>query len=314
MAALVLTVAYCFVLFFSCAECSKSDGKIFSAFFSNQAQYYHCPYTFLPRNLDGIVSRLDHLVYAYAAFDLKNYTITLTDANDTNFLAEIVQYKTNYPYLKILISVGGPYFPSSNFSRMVSSKDNRNAFVSGLKSFLTEFGLDGVDLSWHYPCSRPRTIYLERSCEDITALYDSGGSCPDDSMKFLLLVREMREKLGKRVLITVSGPPGPDHWKKMKLQLMSYTIDYWNVATYDYTVSAKEDSYVTAPNAPLIRPSSVSQVRQMSINTTGDAGRRQWDKHVIQNTTESTHMIPSHACRIKLAIIYHESHESNSHL
>lgn len=274
MAALVSAIIFCLVLFTSCAECSKSDGKIFSAFFSNQAQYYHYPYTFLPSNLDGIVSRLDHLVYAYAAFDTDNYTIALTDANDTSFLAEIVQYKTKYPYLKVLISVGGPHFPSSNFSSMVASQANRDAFTRGLKSFLTEFDLDGVDLSWHYPCSRPRTIYLERSrCEDVASLYDSGGSCPDDPTNFLLLVRGMRERLGKQVLITVSGPPGPESLQRgLKLQLMSYTIDYWNVASYDYTASAEVDSFVTAPNAPLIRPKSVSQVRQLSINTTGDGG------------------------------------------
>ena len=272
MAMRILGLVFCLAAVSSGAEFAESRGKIFSAYFSNQAQYHRYPYTFLPDNLDGIVSRLDHVIYAYAAFDLRNYTIALTDANDTRFLAQMIQYKTDYPQLKVLVSIGGPNFPSSNFSSMVSSEARRSAFVNGLKSFLKEFSLDGVDISWHYPCSRPRTIYLERSCEDITVLGDSGGKCPNDSHNFLLLVREMRAGLGEDTLITLSGPATPDHWKHMQLKLMSYSVDYWNVASYDYTISAEKDSFVTAPNAPLKQP-SVSQVRQMSINCTGGLRR-----------------------------------------
>ena len=249
------------------SECSK----IFGAYFPNWAQYRPSPYTYDAESLGGIIARVDHLMYAYAHFD-SNYSLILTDANDTNFIKDITAYKLNNPNLKLLLSVGGHNFPSANFSDMASSQANRAAFIGSVKDFLQSKSFDGLDISWQYPCSYSRTIYIKESCEKVTLKHDQGGTCPGDENNLLLLVKELRKALGNGTLITVAGPAASEISSKITtMQAVSEYIDYWHIETYDYTVSATNvfTSSYTAPNSPLRSPPKQSGLNQGNINDTG---------------------------------------------
>lgn len=180
--------------------------------------------------------------------------------------------KYDNPQLKILISIGGDEFASYKLSDLVSSEFTRSTFIGNLKQFLNAHNLDGVDISWKFPCSVSRTIHKKRQlqCNDITHEYDLGSSCPRDAENFLSLVKEMRSGLGNDTVITVTGPALPNYYKQLYLSKMSEYIDYWHVATYNYTVSASNKSRLTAPNAPLKSPPKSSGVSMWNINTTGE--------------------------------------------
>lgn len=75
-------------------------GKVVGAYFSNSGQYRAKPYTYLPENLEGIVGRLDYLMYAFAYFNSDHYTIEFTDPNDQEFIRQIMKYKVSYPDVK----------------------------------------------------------------------------------------------------------------------------------------------------------------------------------------------------------------------
>ena len=246
--------------------------RIFNAYYPNWGQYRPSPYTYLPDNVTNIAGRIDHLLYAYADFNPHDYAIFLSDANDTSHIQRLTKLKYNHPQLKILISIGGDDFPSNKFSDLVSSEFTRSSFIGNLRRFLNAHNFDGVDISWKFPCSVSRIIHKKHQlqCDDITHEYDSGSSCPTDAENFLFLVKEMRSSLGNETVITVTGPALPNYYKQLYLSKMSDYIDYWHVATYDYTTSASNKSHLTAPNAPLKNPPKSSGISTWNINTTGE--------------------------------------------
>lgn len=274
MAAPLLFSLVTATILLSSTECSK----VFSAYFPNWAYQRESPYAFRPENLSKIVDRLDILIYAYAHIDWSNNSIVLTGANDAEFIQDLTSYKYEHYDLRVLVSVGGENFPSANFSAMAASYETRSTFVQSVKHLLYVHNLDGIDINWQFPCSKKRTIFLPEwenyynsSCETVTfqEIHDSGGKCPDDADNLLYLVQELKTTLPNGTLITLLGPQIKSFWKRLDLKSISHYIDYWHVATYDYTIPALNYSFYTAPNSPLNEPAKSSSTVSWNINATG---------------------------------------------
>ena len=235
-----------------------SCSKIFGGYFPNWAQYREVPYTFTPSNLLEIAERLNHLVYTHIHFDSMNYSIVLTGERDKLFLQKLGNYRDSFPNFKLLVSIGGDEFPSSNFSAMARSNKTRSIFIENLQVFLKKNKLDGVEISWKWPCSSPKIVHKKPfiACESIEMSMDEGSKCPHDASHFLALLREMRHKLKINTIITVSGSPFPEVVKTVPLGLLSKYIDYWYVETFGYALSATNNSQFTAPYSPLYDNSS----------------------------------------------------------
>lgn len=62
--------------------------------------------------------------------------------------------KWSNPELKTLLAIGGWNADNSQYTQMVSSKDNRESFIENSIVFLRTYGFDGLDLDWEYPATR----------------------------------------------------------------------------------------------------------------------------------------------------------------
>lgn len=262
-----------FCIFYA-QECEGS--KLFSGLFPNWAQYRESPYAFSTKHLQGIVGRLDHLLYAHAYFSSDDFQVSYTDPRDKIFIQNLMYYKTSHPQLKVLVSIGGDNFPSKNFSEMVSSNESRTLFISSLQVFLVNNEFDGVNINWKWPCSLQRSIYERQhqnkghgTCDTYTEFLDKGSECPQDSRNFLSLLKEMRQALGNTILITVTGSPFAQQIEHLPTMLYAQFLDYFYVESYGYAVSAANKSYLTAPIAPLNHPPKSMGINIQSINSTG---------------------------------------------
>ena len=250
-------------------------APLFVTYFANWAQYHVAPYgPYTPSKLLPIVDRLDVINYAFAYFDADTFELTQPEPKDSTFYGEIVAMKALHPKLKVVLSVGGWNFPSAHFSAMVSTAANRAKFIASVKSTLAQYQFDGVDIDWEYPCSAPRTDYVKLSCADVKPSADAGGgangtaACGADTGGLLALIQELRAALGAGAIITTASQAGVANAALWDLKAMAQSLSWFNVMSYDYTVSDVVGGRATAPNSPLYPPRSAPTISQQSINST----------------------------------------------
>ena len=127
-------------------------------------------------------------------------------------LKSIVALKKQKPSLKIMLSIGG--WGSGNFSEMAADETNRLAFAADCKKVVDQFGLDGIDMDWEYPTSSSGRI----------------SSSPDDTKNFTLLMRDIRNAIGKNKLLTFASPSNARY---VDFKDVEPYIDFVNIMTYD---------------------------------------------------------------------------------
>lgn len=100
-------------------------------------------------------------------------------------------------------------------SDLASTPANRAAFISGLKTFIAQYGFQGVDLDWEYPATPER------------------GGQPADTEYYVSFVKEMRAAFGGQ-----HGPGitlAPNYWylRGVDAKAMEPHIEFFGFMPYD---------------------------------------------------------------------------------
>ena len=133
-------------------------------------------------------------------------------ATSEDRLRSIVELKKQKPSLKVMLSVGG--WGSGNFSEMAADETNRLAFAAECKRVIQQFGLDGIDLDWEYPTSSAARI----------------SSSPEDKNNFTLLMRDIRNSIGRDKLLTFASASNAGY---VDFKAIEPYVDFVNIMTYD---------------------------------------------------------------------------------
>lgn len=212
---------------------NQATGRIIAGYYASWAAY--SGYT--PNDIP--VSKLTHILYAFANISSAN-KIVLGDAQvDKKNFAELRALKKKYPNLRTLISVGGWEW-SGRFSNVAATASRREAFAWSVAEFLAVHGFDGVDIDWEFPVSGGKPENAYRSA---------------DKENFTLLLKELRDKLdaqgkkdGKRYLLTIAGGAGTGYVGNVQMKSIAQYLDFGVVMAYD--IHGYGDKY-TDHNAPL---------------------------------------------------------------
>lgn len=153
---------------------------------------------------------LTHVNYAFA--HVKDSFDGL-EIENVERLKEIVKLKEQNSALKVVLSVGG--WGSGNFSEMAADEGFRKSFCADCARVVRELGLDGIDIDWEYPG-------------------DGEGAgiswSPDDKDNFTLLMKDLRNALGKKKLVTLASCCDP---KYIDFPAIMDYVDLVNTMTYD---------------------------------------------------------------------------------
>lgn len=127
-------------------------------------------------------------------------------------LQRITELREKKPTLKVLLSVGG--WGSSLFSEMAHTDSTRLAFAKDCKRVVDRFGLDGIDIDWEYPGVGAAGISFS----------------PEDTDNFTLLMRDVRNAIGKDKLLTIATQAGAKYYN---LKAVEPYVDFINIMSYD---------------------------------------------------------------------------------
>ena len=172
---------------------------------------------------------LTHINYAFGHVNDTFDGVRIDTPDDLHRLASL---KKDYPYLKVLISIGG--WGSGRFSEMAADAHNRESFAGDCKRVLDEFNLDGIDIDWEYPT---------RDAAGISA-------SPEDTDNYTLLMRDIRAAIGPGKLLTQATVASA---KYMDFRALDQYLDFTNIMSYDlgwapYHNATLHRSGLTTPN------------------------------------------------------------------
>lgn len=163
-------------------------------------------------------ARMTHINYAFG-----HVTSTFDGVRVDNGerLTSIVALKEQAPELNVMLSVGG--WGSGNFSEMAATETNRKAFAADCARVMKEYGLDGIDIDWEYPTSSAAGI----------------SSSPADKDNFTLLMKDLREALGKDALLTLATVCSAEY---IDFPGILPYVDFVNVMSYDMGRAPKHNA------------------------------------------------------------------------
>lgn len=191
----VLSVAA--LSFAGCAETDSASGRVVLAYVTSWSDGMPDP-TFVT-----------HINYAFGHVT-DSFDGVRVDNPDR--LRAIAALKAQKPELKVLLSVGG--WGSGRFSEMAAEDSLRRSFAADCARTVDEFGLDGIDIDWEYPSSDAAGI----------------SSSPEDTHNFTLLMRDLREALGGKHLLTLASSAWGEY---IDFADIAGYVDFVNIMTYD---------------------------------------------------------------------------------
>jgi len=152
---------------------------------------------------------LTHINYAFGHV---NEAFNGVGISNEERLKSIVALKKQKPELIVMLSIGG--WTSGRFSEMAADETNRLSFSADCQRVVEEFGLDGIDMDWEYPTSSEAEI----------------SSSPNDTKNFTLLMRDIRQAIGKEKLLTFASEAGANY---VDFKAIDQYVDFVNIMTYD---------------------------------------------------------------------------------
>ncbi|OBT40677.1 hypothetical protein VE00_08681 [Pseudogymnoascus sp. WSF 3629] len=160
---------------------------------------------------------LTHLIYSFVGFDNETFAID-PDPKDLSLFNQFTQLGSSK--LKTWVAVGGwafndPGETTTAYSDMVSTAENRAAFITSLMKFMNQYGFTGADIDWEYPSNPER------------------GGRKEDKDNLVLLVKEMKAAFGRQYGVSVVL--APDYWylQGFAPAAMEEYVDHLGFMAYD---------------------------------------------------------------------------------
>ncbi|NLL77337.1 MAG: chitinase [Clostridiales bacterium] len=138
--------------------------------------------------------------------------------NERRGKKDIARIRAINPAIKIVLSVGG--WEADGFSQAAETEENRKKFAQSAAEITKEYGFDGIDIDWEYPCS------------------DKAGirAIPEDKENFTLLLREIRNELNKfseYKILSIAAGALKSYVDNTQMKEVAGILDYVQLMTYD---------------------------------------------------------------------------------
>lgn len=124
-----------------------------------------------------------------------------------------------HPGIKIVLSVGG--WEADGFSQAAGTQEGREVFARSLIALTEQYGFDGIDIDWEYPCSDEAGI----------------SAMPEDKENFTLLLKEIRKGLfqfEEYKTLSIAAGALKTYLEGTEMKKVAELLDYVQLMTYDF--------------------------------------------------------------------------------
>lgn len=118
---------------------------------------------------------------------------------------------------QLICSIGG-WNGSHNFSQVAMSATKREIFVNSIKKLTSRYKFDGFDIDWEYPGAPGAVLNTHDS---------------SDPQNLILLLEEMREKLGKSISISICVGIGKPKYQLLDYKKLNDILDSYTIMAFD---------------------------------------------------------------------------------
>ena len=165
----------------------------------------------LPGFTEADARRLTHLNLAFGLI-----RDGVVDMSMLPHMELVPRFRTWNPTLKIILSIGG--WGAGGFSTMAMTESGRRAFAASCLDVVEQYGLDGIDIDWEYPCSDQAGIDAD----------------PKDRENYTFLLRALREALGPGRTLSIAAGASEDFISWTQMAEVAQIADYVQLMTYDF--------------------------------------------------------------------------------
>lgn len=260
-----LFIAFAAVLAFATATPASLSKVV--CYYDSRSYVRESQARMLPLDLDPALSFCSHLVYGYAGIQPDTYKMVPLNENldvdrtHANYRT-ITNFKSKYPGLKVLLSVGGDVDTedAQKYNLLLESPQARTAFVNSGVLLAEQHGFDGIDLAWQFAKVKPKKI---RSTWGSIwhGIKKTFGTTPVDDKEsehregFTALVRELKQALSVKpnMQLSVSVLPNVNSTIYYDIPAIINLVDIVNLNTYDYFTperNPKEADYTSPTYTP----------------------------------------------------------------
>ncbi|KAJ2954240.1 hypothetical protein O0L34_g2486 [Tuta absoluta] len=259
-------IAFLGVLAVVAANPTPATGKVV-CYYDSKSYVRESQARMLPLDLDPALSFCTHLVYGYAGIQPDTFKMVPlnenldVDRSHANYRA-ITNFKTKYPGLKVLLSVGGDADneEAQKYNLLLEAPQARTAFVNSGVLLAEQHGFDGIDLAWQFPRIKPKKI---RSTFGSIwhGIKKTFGSTPVDDKEaehregYTALVRELKQALSVKpnMQLAISVLPNVNASIYYDVPAIINLVDIVNIDAFDYNTperNPKEADYASPIYTP----------------------------------------------------------------
>lgn len=193
-------------------------APIVGAYYPNWSVYDDKHY---PQDLPSV---LTHVFYAFMKPNPKSGCVESSDdwadsqmpiGNQKGAIASLMQHRSKYPWLKVIVSIGG-WGTHDEFKAMAKKLSSRKNFINSVIEVVQKYNFDGVDLDWEYPSNPKEAAQL---------------------LDILTLLRKTLSYVNPELTLSIAAPAGVEHVDMLDIPAIDRLVLFWNIMCYDYTGS-----------------------------------------------------------------------------
>jgi len=179
--------------------------------------------------------KLTHIIYSF--LHLRGDSLALDSPGESGAIASLVSLKKLNPALKIMLSLGG-WGGCASCSEVFGTEQGRTEFARSALRILRETRTDGIDIDWEYP-----------SIEG----YPGHRFSPDDRENFTLLMKSLRETLGREYEVSFAAGGFTQcilasvDWKGVMLYADRVNLMTYDLVNANSTVTGHQTALFSGP-------------------------------------------------------------------